>query len=211
MNQTSRTDEPIVSDGYNQSPPSLSADLTTNNDLNGRANDRRLGREEVAALQRQRADAAPEEKVSPEPGAVNEVAPAEGAGMDGPGGGTGKIAQSYGGCGTAAAVEARETLSGHVANDQGSAPGSRSGRSGRTPRDGPPGRMNTPAAGDLAKKGILRAKNAFLTFGKFIGPGFMIAVAYSKPCLPLPCAFAIKSQAMAKPLLQSTLATTQLI
>lgn len=40
MNKTSRTDEPDVGDGYNQSPNAMSNDLVTNQDLNGIANDR---------------------------------------------------------------------------------------------------------------------------------------------------------------------------
>ncbi|KAK7756391.1 NRAMP-like transporter smf-3 [Diatrype stigma] len=40
MNKTSRTDEPYVGDGYNQSPNAMSNDLVTNQDLNGIANDR---------------------------------------------------------------------------------------------------------------------------------------------------------------------------
>lgn len=39
MNCPSRTDEPET-DGYNQNPPFLSADLTTREDLNGKANSR---------------------------------------------------------------------------------------------------------------------------------------------------------------------------
>lgn len=44
MNCPSRTDEPPESDGYNQNPSSLSADLTTREDLNGKANSRVLRR-----------------------------------------------------------------------------------------------------------------------------------------------------------------------
>src|ERR1700761_6465503 len=44
MNRTSRTDEPDLGDGYNQSPNALSNDLTTNQDLNGLVNSRSLRR-----------------------------------------------------------------------------------------------------------------------------------------------------------------------
>ncbi|ERT01106.1 metal iron transporter [Sporothrix schenckii 1099-18] len=44
MNRPSRTDEPPRSDGLNQSPNELSNDLTTNEDLNGTANSRRFRR-----------------------------------------------------------------------------------------------------------------------------------------------------------------------
>lgn len=40
MNCPSRTDEPIESDGWNQNPPGLAADLTTREDLNGLVNRR---------------------------------------------------------------------------------------------------------------------------------------------------------------------------
>lgn len=38
MNCPSRTDEPLESDGWNQNPPALAADLTTRQDLNGISN-----------------------------------------------------------------------------------------------------------------------------------------------------------------------------
>lgn len=38
MNCPSRTDEPLESDGWNQNPPTLAADLTTRQDLNGISN-----------------------------------------------------------------------------------------------------------------------------------------------------------------------------
>lgn len=38
MNCPSRTDEPVESDGWNQNPPALAADLTTRQDLNGISN-----------------------------------------------------------------------------------------------------------------------------------------------------------------------------
>lgn len=40
MNCPSRTDEPLESDGWNQSPPGLAADLTTREDMNGMVNRR---------------------------------------------------------------------------------------------------------------------------------------------------------------------------
>lgn len=51
MNCPSRTDEPPRSDGHNQSPNPLSNDLTTNQDLNGMANARRLRRTAALPLQ----------------------------------------------------------------------------------------------------------------------------------------------------------------
>lgn len=42
MNCPSRTDEPLESDGWNQSPPALAADLTTRQNLNGISNLRTL-------------------------------------------------------------------------------------------------------------------------------------------------------------------------
>ena len=48
MNCPSRTDEPLEHDGYNQNPPSLAADLTTGQDLNGIVNlrtDQDIGKE----------------------------------------------------------------------------------------------------------------------------------------------------------------------
>lgn len=48
MNCPSRTDEPLESDGWNQNPPALAADLTTRQDLNGISNLRTLRSSEIS-------------------------------------------------------------------------------------------------------------------------------------------------------------------
>lgn len=111
MNRPSRTDEPLEGDGYNQNPNPLSNDLTTNKDLNGVTDTRRLRREDPS-LQ--------------EAGAVGD--------SDVP----------------------YTNLPAVVPNENGA----------RSPNHAAP---------------LERFKNAFVKFGSFIGPGFMIAVAYIDP------------------------------
>jgi hypothetical protein len=123
MNCPSRTEEPAESDGMNQNPPSLSADLTTRNDLNGMANKRVLGRSEGSEIL-EMGDGVPNGEGPSEKGGVRGeeaevgvgVGHERGSGMDGFGG------------------------EGHV------------------------GEMSF----------FMRMRKLAITFGKFIGPGFMV-------------------------------------
>jgi metal iron transporter len=129
MNCPSRTEEPPEGDGMNQNPSSLSADLTTRNDLNGIANTRllrRISRSEVQAVEEQDPDGnKPPEK-------------------DGPMG------------------KESEVGVGHDAG-RGSVGGSSEGGTNEL----------TPDDGSL----FMRIRKLALTFGKFIGPGFMVNIA----------------------------------
>ncbi|OHE98439.1 metal ion transporter metal ion transporter [Colletotrichum orchidophilum] len=154
MNRPSRTDEPYEGEGYNQSPNALSNDLTTNEDLNGIVNARAL-----------------------EPGEDD-----KGLSLGDSGTGDGDISQSShtdwvkGGSGPAAAAataksdglglpEGEEvhttplpTLPSHQLP---------LGEGGNSPR--------------ILEALFNRVKKAVVKFGSFIGPGFMIAVAYIDP------------------------------
>ncbi|EPE33726.1 hypothetical protein GLAREA_06739 [Glarea lozoyensis ATCC 20868] len=123
MNCPSRTEEPLEGDGMNQNPNSLSADLTTRNDLNGIANTR--------ALRRIESEIRTTESVEPDGGTVE--------------------GREKG--------EWREVVVGG------------GGRGGSVVGDDEGGRGNR----------FVRAREMAVTFGKFIGPGFMIAVAYIDP------------------------------
>jgi len=147
----SRTDEPLEGDGYNQSPPQLSGDLTTNQDLNGIANSRELrdhGPHSVGSSSNARGD---DIAINLEPpnGTDSDAAIklANGSNVIGqlPGEGFGPVL-------TAAVVRNR--------------PGSAS------PPDG--GSIPVP----LPTR-VKRIAHSLVTYTKFVGPGFMIAVAYS--------------------------------
>ncbi|KAK1473225.1 metal ion transporter metal ion transporter [Colletotrichum tamarilloi] len=156
MNRPSRTDEPYEGEGYNQSPNDLSNDLTTNQDLNGIVNARAL-----------------------EPGEDG-----KGLSLGGESGtGDGNVSRSYddvdwgkGGSGPAAA--AATTKSDGLGLPEGE-------EVPATPLPNLHSRQLPPDDGGDTPK-IHQAlygplKKAIVKFGSFIGPGFMIAVAYIDP------------------------------
>lgn len=160
----SRTDEPPVSDGYNQSPNQFSNDLTTNADLNGISNARQRTDDSLSIQNGGPSSAAPDIALAPEPDAR-------------PGG--------------SGAVEAAAGSAVHDQQAPGKGPSNSENlviRECASPSDGPDGGSSGP--GRCAPKPLLRRVwNGLLTFAKFIGPGFMVAVAYSTflliPCCPL--------------------------
>ncbi|PQE16876.1 metal ion transporter metal ion transporter protein [Rutstroemia sp. NJR-2017a BBW] len=151
MNCPSRTDEPLEGDGYNQNPNALANDLTTREDLIGRANGR--------ALRRSLEDEGVEN--------INDLMEKGGGG----GGGGGEVLRERGG--------GEDGKSGHVvrpsvqASDVSDRGGSGSGggsESGRIEKY-----LNMP------KESLSRFKQVMIKFAKFIGPGFMVSVAYIDP------------------------------
>ncbi|OIW24375.1 natural resistance-associated macrophage protein [Coniochaeta ligniaria NRRL 30616] len=156
MNCPSRTDEPPVSDGYNQSPNALSNDLTTNADLNGISNSR------------QRSDDA----LSIQNG---------GQGPEGP-----DIANTHDPDGRYGSSGGGEVTAGSDVHDQQSPAKGRPNfetlvtRHSVSPSD--PDAGPGDGSGSSAPVSLLRrVRNGLFTFGKFIGPGFMVAVAYIDP------------------------------
>ncbi|KAK1637520.1 metal ion transporter metal ion transporter [Colletotrichum phormii] len=161
MNRPSRTDEPYEGEGYNQSPNALSNDLTTNEDLNGIVNARAL-----------------------EPGEDDKDLSLGDSGT----GDRDIVSRSYdvdwgkggGGSGPAAAgaAAAATTKSDGLGLPEGE-------EVLATPlptlhsRQLPPGDGgDTPR---IHRTLYGRVKEAIVKFGSFIGPGFMIAVAYIDP------------------------------
>ncbi|KAI4138475.1 MAG: hypothetical protein L6R39_006771 [Caloplaca ligustica] len=139
MNCPSRTDEPDERDGWNQSPPDLSGDLTTRADLNG-----------IANLRTQR-DAA-----------VSVADPSQVDGwieLDEPDSSTRPHPKSYRAEGGKGSSDAIPSPSYHTANSQ-------------RPHHG----YQT-----LALNSARRIAKAMVKYVKFIGPGFMVAVAYIDP------------------------------
>ncbi|RYO77066.1 hypothetical protein DL766_005040 [Monosporascus sp. MC13-8B] len=153
MNKTSRTDEPLEGDGFNQNPNELSNDLVTNQDLNGIANHReQRGRDAKSTI------------------------------------GSGQIAAEE----PPTAVEEEDGPA--VQNRQGPTDPHRDAAAGQPPADrwappppnldgAAPGNGPAAVAGNLRgpKSWLERLRNVIVTFGKFIGPGFMVSVAYIDP------------------------------
>ncbi|CAG8976061.1 hypothetical protein HYALB_00002339 [Hymenoscyphus albidus] len=138
MNCPSRTEEPEGT-GYNQNPSSLSADLTTRNDLNGMANARVLRRISSSEIQ------TTEQEYDPNlpPPEKTLMVGVEGEGARGSrGGGSG---------------------------------GGGDGGTGLHERD------NDSSNRHPSPNLFMKARKICITFGKFVGPGFMIAVAYIDP------------------------------
>ena len=163
MNCPSRTDEPPISDGYNQSPNPLSNDLTTNADLNGLANSRELRRTEPPSIQ------SAGQAVGDEAGGDNATA-------EHPGSSPGPAATPPSKEGVFSGMP---RVASQLAASAGSVFSSNGGGSG-----GSAGTGNRKSFG-------VRLMHVFMTIAKFIGPGFMIAVAYStiQPLLSPPCSF----------------------
>ncbi|MCJ1463212.1 hypothetical protein MMC07_001817 [Pseudocyphellaria aurata] len=144
MNCPSRTDEPLVPDGWNQNPPRLSADLTTREDLNGMAN-----------LRTQRSSASHVDEVQ-----AGEVR--DSASENRP---PGLRARNH-------SIEVRSKS---FAVQVFSPASPSQGLSSSVTLDTLPSSRNT-GWGYLQHVGRVLKK-----FGKFIGPGFMVSVAYIDP------------------------------
>lgn len=150
----SRTDEPPVSDGYNQSPNQLSNDLTTNADLNGISNARQRSDDALSIQNGGQSSEGPDIALAPEPDGRHEGS----RGVEATPGPDVQGQQSPG-----KGPFNHETL---VTQES------------VIPSDGPDGGSSGP--GRSGPKPLLRRIwNGLITFGKFIGPGFMVAVAYS--------------------------------
>ncbi len=156
MNRPSRTDEPQPGDGYNQSPPELSNDLTTNQDLNGISNTRALLREDHSTATASGKPGSDPPDITPPDGLSN--------------------------VGGVVAVGTESSANGVVAEVL------HAGNPGPGPK-GPDEQHEQPGVGGGGdhpdgtlpqRSWLARAKDAIFTFGKFVGPGFMVAVAYSR-------------------------------
>ena len=153
MNCPSRTDEPAVDQGWNQNPPELAADVTTRQDLNGIAN-LRTGQDSVKEAKDARGDSLLNGVDDYHPKADPED----------------KSSFRF----RKGTSRSSHNLSSFPdlpsANTHGSA----------QPSDA------CPPLGNLSSKGrssqfVLRLWRILAKFCKFIGPGFMISVAYIDP------------------------------
>jgi metal iron transporter len=154
MNRPSLTDEPQAGDGCNWSPPQFSNHLTTNQDFNGVSNTTAVRRDGRPAM----TDVGEVEPPGPFPPEVSDKA----------GPGAAAVAEEQPPAATnVSADEARQAgIFGPHPGGQDEHPVAAAG--------GPNGDETSPSTSWLS-----RAKHAIVTFAKFIGPGFMVAVAYS--------------------------------
>ncbi len=148
MNRPSRTDEPQKGDGYNQSPNAFSNDLTTNQDLNGIANARELGRDEALSIQN-----SPPENHEGEGSTIN---------LDQEKGSQMHVGQVT-----------------HALTEPGSVPPGGSPETMVKIAEGSRDEASRPRGRGDKNSALDRVKQHLLNFGKFVGPGFMVAVAYS--------------------------------
>ncbi len=155
MNCPSRTDEPPESDGYNQNPNALSNDLTTNQDLNGLANSRELRRTDPPSIL-SAGDGVEEEEEEEGSGGLDDLSGSRSRGREA------KVA----------AGPVVESLVSMPASSLSPAVGAAAG-SGNDD-------VGSRATGCGGVAGVrARVTKGLVNFGKFVGPGFMIAVAYS--------------------------------
>jgi len=151
----SRTDEPYDGEGHNQSPNALSADLTTNEDLNGIANTREH-RGLAGTITSADLDDGGGMTTTTPPDPDNN----KGGGMSANGIKTpiGRLEEGGGG--------------GDASSDTVKL------RGGSTSDPSYSGAGNPP---DPSTTRLDRLKRTLYTFAQFVGPGFMIAVAYIDP------------------------------
>ncbi|KAL1898196.1 NRAMP-like transporter smf-3 [Sporothrix stenoceras] len=161
MNCPSRTDELPRSDGLNQSPNELSNDLTTNEDLNGTANGRRLRR-----------SVSPPDLQAGLAGGTNR-------------GGIGVDNQDDHGCQTkTATAEPTTTRVDSVVSARRPSQTSVPPNSGRNSDSGNGGGALQSGGGDDGNRRtgpVWKAVSALKTCFRFIGPGFIVSVAYIDP------------------------------
>ncbi|KAK7975974.1 elongation factor tu GTP binding domain-containing protein [Apiospora arundinis] len=152
MNKTSRTDEPYEGEGHNQSPNAFSNDLTTNEDFNGIVNTR---------TQRDSDSRMVSDTGQPialaEPSASERDEMAKHNGLRKLAGRRGATGQSPGGT----------VLSDPRVLDS-------------SPRDNSPP-SGLPVASGSGRSPLQRVKHVLYTFSKFVGPGFLVSVAYIDP------------------------------
>ncbi|KAL2886733.1 Manganese transporter SMF1 [Ceratocystis lukuohia] len=181
MNRPSRTDEPYEGEGYNQSPNVLSNDLTTNADLGGIANARHL-HGDASSGPGPAGGSSAAEAVSQLPGSLDSIVgppggPSAGLADEGEGGfGGGKDAAEGTGRGGHVSVTVRRRLGGDEEGDEAFPRAS-------TTTIGESSVRLVPNGGDIngPPTRMQKVKAMAFKYASFIGPGFMISVAYIDP------------------------------
>ncbi|KAK5659517.1 hypothetical protein OQA88_719 [Cercophora sp. LCS_1] len=152
----SRTDEPYEGEGHNQSPNHLAADLTTNQDLNGIANARETRNRDARTI-------ASSSQALEDHGTTSSDDPPTASAVGGEK--SADVVHTIGRFDGVGREEDNKTSASQVVpvNASGSSSPSEGGAHPQKPSR------------------LARLKAIFLTYLQFVGPGFMIAVAYIDP------------------------------
>ncbi|KAH9907442.1 natural resistance-associated macrophage protein-domain-containing protein [Xylariomycetidae sp. FL2044] len=163
MNKTSRTDEPYEGEGLNQSPSPFSNDLVTNQDLNGVANSRQRRRRGSRSLPGSGQPIAKDDPpdLDPDDRAAQARDPANAHSSTE----RDVVGQPSPGLGVMFLQAKHEPAPDTAAAAAAVYAGSSSSSSGRRPPRSP----------------LQKVAHTIVTFGKFVGPGFLVAVAYIDP------------------------------
>ena len=153
MNRPSRTDEPEAHEGWNQNPPELAADVTTRQDLNGIVN-LRTGQDSVKEADDTRGDLRVDG-----PDSYHRIADLDN---------TSSFRHRSGTSRSSHTLQSFSRV--RPANTHGSA----------EPRDKVPSLRSASLRGQSSNP-FVRIWRVLAKFCKFIGPGFMISVAYIDP------------------------------
>ncbi|KAH6883521.1 transporter smf2 [Thelonectria olida] len=172
MNRVSRTDEPFQGDGFNQSPNPLSNDLTTNQDLNGIANSRELKREDPRSLRGSEPPGAEDDGSDANISGDKNMSPPPSVSIHrdvGRPSGKGDFQVNPSSPLPSPSPPPHPPFSPPIApHDDGLSDSFDDG-------------STTSSHSRRHRSPVQRFKSALFKFGSFIGPGFMIAVAYIDP------------------------------
>ncbi|KAI1424037.1 natural resistance-associated macrophage protein-domain-containing protein [Xylaria sp. FL1777] len=169
MNQTSRTDEPDEGDGYNQSPNAFANDLVTNEDLNGIAN----AREHRGRNSRSMDNSG--QPIAQEPPSSSDRDDSDKSLYKGLALGDGQSPEKKMSATTAAATTT-QVNDGPAAATAVTATAASSSNASAT---GPPARRGGKGGGPTNP--LMKVLRYIITLGRFVGPGFLVAVAYIDP------------------------------
>ncbi|KAI0396564.1 natural resistance-associated macrophage protein [Xylariaceae sp. FL0594] len=171
MNKTSRTNEPHVGAGLNQSPDALSNDLITNQDLNGIANSREHPQGDPGKARSFEDSGQPIGSAAA--ALYSRNCTADGNGVD-----VTRPHKGLVGSGDNQSPGIKKTTRASQVSG-GAAAAAQDDDSSAAARVDPP---RTPSPPGEGPEGLLRKlMYRIITFGKFVGPGFLVAVAYIDP------------------------------
>ncbi|KAI0973247.1 natural resistance-associated macrophage protein-domain-containing protein [Xylaria arbuscula] len=162
MNQTSRTDEPYEGDGLNQSPNVFSNDLVTNEDMNGIANAReRRGSHSSRSM---------DDSGQPIHAQDMSASPVDNNDDDDDGGSLYKGLARGNGRSPEDKKQPTQVLDGPAAVTATA-----------TASAGPPTPFSRRGGGPIIMAPLRALLQFFVKLGQFVGPGFLVAVAYIDP------------------------------
>ncbi|KAI9779660.1 MAG: hypothetical protein M1816_003448 [Peltula sp. TS41687] len=160
MNCPSRVDETLGHDDWNQSPPTFAADTTTRQDLNGRANSRERWDHKEGTRKNEDDDGREEDRMSEVDGFTDVEANASGVKVYG----SGEEPKTP----SSNSLRSRPTATAPPANQL-------------LVSSGDDGSVSDAGRGKRLRRVVRHSWDAAGKYAKFIGPGFMISVAYIDP------------------------------